>query len=142
MQLALSSRSLGVTHPLEEDIRVAAITGFPWLLVDYDKMTTFLAQPDFDIRDLKRLFLRSQAAAVTGLFLPDSDPSRAPAVEAVCRDARRLGAPVVVLRIVEPDERIVQLAEIAERWSTVLALASGDPSRATFGAVRWLVANT
>lgn len=123
MQLALASRSLGAAHPLEEDIRVAAITGFPWLVIDYEKCKRFLAQPDFNIRDLKRLFLRTQPAALDGLSLPNCDPVHLPEVEALCKQARRLGVPVVVARIAQLDERIVALADVAQKWSTVLALA-------------------
>lgn len=131
MQLALGSRSLGAAHPLEEDIRVAAITGFPWLAIDDHKLARFLAQPDFNIRDLKRLFLRTQPAALDGLRLPSSDAVHLPEVEALCKQARRLGVPVVVARIAEGlDERIVGLADVAQRWGTVLALATDGASLA------------
>lgn len=131
MQLALAGRSLGVTHPLDEDIRIAAITGYPWLVIDDEKYRNYLQTADFDIRDLKRLFLRTQPAALDGLHLPDCNPVHLPAVEAIAREARRVGAPVVVLRVIEPDERIVAFAEVAQRWSTVLALG---PFRAAHGA--------
>jgi sugar phosphate isomerase/epimerase len=136
MELALASRSLGAAHPLEEDIRVAAITGFPWLVIDYEKCKRFLAQADFDIRDLRRLFLRTQPAALDGLCLPNSSPLHLPEVEALCKQARRLGVPVVVARIAQPDERIVALADVAQKWSTVLALVADDSS---FEEVRRLV---
>ncbi|MBA3533175.1 MAG: sugar phosphate isomerase/epimerase [Ardenticatenales bacterium] len=133
MQLALAGHDFAPAQPLDEDIRLAAITGYPWLVVDHAKYQRFLAQPEFDIRDLKRLFLRTQPAAIDGLTLPDSDPAHAPQLEALCKEARRLGAPVLVLRIAQPDERIRELAEVAQRWSTVLALAS--PSFATVRAL-------
>lgn len=124
MQLALASRSLGTAHPLDEDIRIAAITGFPWLVLDHGKLDAFLQDPDFDIRDLKRLFLRTKPAAIDALYLPDCDPAHLPQVEALCREGRRLGAPVLVARIAQPDERLAAFAEVAQGWSTVLALAS------------------
>ncbi len=140
MQLALSSHSLGMSHPLEEDIRIAAITGYPWLVVARAKMESFLAQPEMDIRDLKRLFLRTQPAALDALRLPDSDPAREAEVEALCKEARRLGAPVVVARLESADERIAQLAEVAARWSCVLALAPApDAAAFTFNDARRLV---
>ncbi|MDQ4079094.1 MAG: TIM barrel protein [Chloroflexota bacterium] len=140
MQLALSGRSLGVAHPIEEDIRIAAITGYPWLVVDQEKMESFLEQREFTIRDLKRLFLRTQPAAVDALYLPDSAPKHISEAERICKDARRVGAPVVVARIEKPDERIVELADVAEQWSSVLALApSRDPAGVTFGDLRHLI---
>jgi sugar phosphate isomerase/epimerase len=140
MQLALSGRSLGVTHPLDEDIRIAAITGYPWLVIDDEKYRSYLNVPDFDIRDLKRLFLRTQPAALDGLHLPDCDPIHAPEVEAIAKEARRVGAPVVVLRVTQPDERIMAYAEIAQRWSTVLALGpSREVGAATFDTIRRVV---
>lgn len=123
MELALGSRSLGTAHPLEDDIRVAAVTGFPWLVMDEGKVGRFLARPEFTIRDLRRLFLRTQPAALDGLLLPDSDPLYVPQVEALCKQARRLGTPVVVVQVEKPDARIGWWADVAQMWNTVLALA-------------------
>lgn len=137
MQLAMGARTLGAAHPLEEDIRIAAITGYPWLVIDHDKLTEFLARPDYDIRDLKRLFLRAQPAALDALRLPDGDPAHLPTVEALCKEARRLDVPVVVARVAHPDARLAQVAEVAQRWSTVLALA--PTHTAPFETVRQVV---
>jgi hypothetical protein len=122
MPVALSSRSFGPNQPLDEDIRLAAVSGFPWLVLDAAKMQAFLDAPDFDIRDLTRLFLRTQPAAVDGLSVDAPDPVHLPMVEAYCKDARRVKAPVLVVRCDAPDERLAEFAEVAQRWSTVLAL--------------------
>lgn len=143
MQLALAGRSLGAAHPLDEDIRIAAITGYPWLVVDHDKYVRYLDTPEFDIRDLKRLFLRTQPAAIDGLHLPDCAPEHLAAVEGLAKEARRVGAPVIVLRVTQPDERILAFAEAAQRWSSVIALApTRRPDGASFGTVRQVVAAT
>lgn len=122
MPIALSSRSLGASQSLDEDIRLAAVSGFPWLVVDVAKMQVFLDVPEFDIRDLKRLFLRTQPAGLDGLVIDSPDPVHLPMAEALCKDARRVSAPVLVVRCEAPDERLAAFAEVAQRWSTVLAL--------------------
>ncbi len=122
MPIALSSRSLGTTDPLGEDIRLAAVTGFPWLVVDVAKMQAFLDAPEFDIRDLTRLFLRTQPAALDALVLDSCDPTHLPIAEALCKDARRVKAPVLIVRCDKLDERLKAFAEVAARWSTVLAV--------------------
>jgi sugar phosphate isomerase/epimerase len=141
MQLALGGRALGRSVPLEEEIRIAATTGYPWLVVDSGKCEIFLRQPDYDIRDLKRLFLRTQPAALDGLYLPDCEPTHLPHVEALCREARRLGAPVLVTSIEAPDERVAGYAEVAKRWSCVLALSPSrlSPRGATLSTLRQIV---
>jgi sugar phosphate isomerase/epimerase len=122
MPIALSSRSLGADEPLDEDIRLAAVSGFPWLVLDVAKMQVFLDAPEFDIRDLKRLFLRTQPAGLDGLVIESPDPIHLPMAEGLCKDARRVNAPVLVVRCDKPDKRLVEFAEVAQRWSTVLAL--------------------
>ncbi len=140
MQLALAGRSLGVTTPLEEDIRLAAVTGYPWLLVERTKLDHFLDQPELDARDLKRLFLRTQPAALETLILPNTAAEQAPALEALCKQARRLGAPVLVVRVEQADEHLAALADIAARWSTALALTPAPTaSSVPFADLRRLI---
>lgn len=136
MPLALSSRSLGSDQSLDEDIRLAAVSSFPWLVVDVTKMQAFLDGPDFDIRDLTRLFLRTQPAAIDGLVIDAPDPDHLPMAEAYCKDARRVKAPVLVVRCDAPDARLEAFAEVAKRWSTVLALV---PPTGHLGTVRALL---
>lgn len=122
MPIALSCRSLAANELLDEDIRLAAVSGFPWLVLDVAKMQAFLDAPEFDIRDLNRLFLRTQPAGLDGLTIANPDPIHLPMVEGLCKDARRINAPVLVVRCDAPDERLAAFAEVAQRWSTVLAL--------------------
>ena len=126
MELALHADALPPATPIEESIRVAALCGFPWLLFALDALDAFFAHPDFDIRDLRRLFLRTQPAAAGTLALPDGDPAHHALVERHCRAVRRVGAPVLVLRLAAPDERVAALADIAARWGVVLALAPDE----------------
>ena len=140
MELALHADALPPATPIEESIRVAALCGFPWLLFALDALDAFFAHPDFDIRDLRRLFLRTQPAAAGTLALPDGDPAHHALVERHCRAVRRVGAPVLVLRLAAPDERVAALADIAARWGVVLALAPDEAGGApTTAALRALV---
>ncbi len=136
MPIALASRTLGADQSLDEDIRLAAVSGFPWIVLDVAKMQRFLDAPEFDIRDLKRLFLRTQPAGLDGLAIEDPDPIHLPVTEALCKDARRVGAPVLVVRCDAPDERLTAFAEVAQRWSTVLALV---PPTGQLGALAALL---
>lgn len=122
MPIALSSQSLPTTQPLDEDIRLAAISGFPWLVLDVAKMQAFLTTPDFDIRDLTRLFLRTQAAALDGLVIESPDPAHLPLLESLCKEARRVKAPLLVVRCDAPDSRLAAFGDVAQRWSTVLTI--------------------
>ena len=51
MELALHADALPPGTPIEETIRAAALTGFPWLLFEIEALDAFLGHPDFDIRD-------------------------------------------------------------------------------------------
>lgn len=133
MITGISGATFGADHPLDADILLAARNGFARLDIDQAKLDRYLAQPDFDIRDLTRLFLRTQPGALDGLELPctASDlPALRARADALCQRARRVGCPLLIVRPapgVAPTTAVMEtlrtVAEVARRWSLRLAIA-------------------
>lgn len=134
MKLGINGRTFGDDHALDADILVAAVNGFASLDILVSKLERYLAQPEFDIRDLTRLFLRTKPGALDGLVGVDfSDGARNALLERaehLFKQARRVGAPTVILYPAEKlhsDEESVDgltaLAALAQRWSIRLAVA-------------------
>lgn len=137
MQPALATTGGQASPPLDEWIRIAALAGYPWMVVGGGVMERFLSDPSFDLRDLKRLFLRTQPAAVEYIPVPSVPEPLGDHLLPHYRDARRIGAPVVVLQPPHLRINLAQQAEEAARWSTVVALAPPvDPSPETLDQAR------
>lgn len=134
MKPGISGLTFGADHPLDGDILLAAVNGFTHLDIVASKLERYLAQPEFDVRDLTRLFLRTQPGALDGLNAVEFGPAEREALlaeaEPLFRQARRLGAATVIVRpaptAAGQDEiaaTLTVLAALAQRWSVRLALA-------------------
>lgn len=132
MKPGITGRTFGVDHPLDGDILLAAVNGFTHLDIMTPKLERYLGQGEYDIRDLTRLFLRTQPGALDGLAVefgaeaPDELVARA---DALFKQARRVGAATVIVRPAPTesgDDEIVAaltaLAGLAQRWSVRLAI--------------------
>ncbi|HYN89668.1 MAG TPA: TIM barrel protein, partial [Ardenticatenaceae bacterium] len=134
MKPGIHGLSFGADHPLDGDILVAAVHRFAYLDIAAAKLQQYLEQPDYDIRDLTRLFLRTQPGAVDGLDAVSLDGNGGDALleraQALFKEARRLGASVVIARVTanavddsSATATSASLADLAGKWSVRLALA-------------------
>ncbi|HBY92581.1 MAG TPA: hypothetical protein DEP84_01240, partial [Chloroflexi bacterium] len=144
MQPGMSGLTFGADHPLDGDILLAAINGFTHLDIVAPKLECYLAQGEFDIRDLKRLFLRTRPGALDGLSAVEFGAAGRDILlaraEVLFKQARRVGAATLIVRPVPTEataeeivETLAALGAAAQRWSVRLAVAPAPSAGASRG---------